>query len=131
MFRVYAVKTKLQKAIMKQRIISMLVGLTMMMGASAQGTERIDREEILTLYGNAEKTDSLYNFWNTYVQVHPKDEVAWHNLFEVSEKMVSSRIHTTKDWKGCEEYRKQLNVVGRMEKAISQKRKRSWQKRII
>ena len=118
MFRVYAVKTKLKKAIMKQRIISMLVGLTMMMGASAQGTERIDREEILTLYGNAEKTDSLYNFWNTYVQVHPKDEVAWHNLFEVSEKMVSSRIHTTKDWKGCDEYRKQLNVVGRMEKAI-------------
>ncbi|MCR5239042.1 MAG: hypothetical protein K6E15_02600, partial [Prevotella sp.] len=103
---------------MKQRIISMLVGLTLMTGASAQGTERIDREEILTLYGNAEKTDSLYNFWNTYVQVHPKDEVAWHNLFEVSEKMVSSRIHTTKDWKGCEEYRKQLNVVGRMEKAI-------------
>ena len=62
MFRVYAVKTKLKKAIMKQRIISMLVGLTMMMGASAQGTERIDREEILTLYGNAEKTDSLYIF---------------------------------------------------------------------
>ena len=99
--------------------MTMLAAATMMMtAANAQETERIDREELLTLYVDVEKTDSLYNFWNTYVQVHPKDEVAWRNLFEVSEKKVYRRINTTKDWKGSEEYRKQLNVVGRMEKAI-------------
>ena len=98
--------------------MTMLAATTMMTGASAQETERIDREEILTLYADSEKTDSLYNFWNTYVQVHPKDEVAWRNLFDVSEKKVFRRINTTKDWKGSEEYRKQLNVVGRMAKAI-------------
>ncbi len=103
---------------MKQTIFTLLATLTMMTGAGAQETERIDRETILTLYVDAEKTDSLYNFWNTYVQVHPKDEVAWRNLFDVSEKKVYRRINTTKDWKSCEEYRKQLNVVGRMEKAI-------------
>ena len=96
----------------------MLAAATMMTVAIAQQTERIGREEMLTLYGDSVKTDSLYNFWNTYVQVHPKDEVAWRNLFDVSEKKVFRRINTTKDWKGSEEYRKQLNVVGRMEKAI-------------
>ena len=103
---------------MKRTIFTLLATLTMTTGASAQETERIDREEILTLYVDAEKTDSLYNFWNTYVQVHPEDEVAWRNLFDVSEKKVYRRIQTTKDWKGSEEYRKQLNVVGRMEKAM-------------
>ena len=103
---------------MKRTIFTLLAALTMMTGASAQETERIDKEDILSLYGNAEKTDSLYNFWNTYVQVHPKDEVAWRNLFEVSEKKVFRWVSTTKDWKGGEDYRKQLNVVGRMEKAI-------------
>ena len=98
--------------------MTLLAAAMMMTAASAQETERIDREEMLTLYGDAAKTDSLYNFWNTYVQVHPKDEVAWRNLFDVSEKKVYRRINTTKDWKGSEEYRKQLNVVGRMEKAI-------------
>ena len=98
--------------------MTMLAAAMMMTAASAQETERIDREELLTLYGDAEKTDSLYNFWNTYVQVHPKDEVAWRNLFEVSEKKVFRWVSTTKDWKGGEAFRKQLNVVGRMEKAI-------------
>lgn len=82
--------------------MTLLAAATMMTAASAQQTERIDREEILTLYGDAAKTDSLYNFWNTYVQVHPKDEVAWRNLFDVSEKKVYRRIHDTKDWKGSE-----------------------------
>jgi len=103
---------------MKRTIFTLLAAVTMTVGASAQETERIDREDILSLYGNAEKTDSLYNFWNTYVQVHPKDEVAWRNLFEVSEKKVFRWVSTTKDWKGGEAFRKQLNVVGRMEKAI-------------
>ena len=99
-------------------IMTMLAAATMMTGASAQETERIDREEILTLYSNAEKMDSLYNFWNTYVQVHPKDETGWRNLFDVSEKKIFNMVSATKDWNGGEQLRKQLNVVGRMEKAI-------------
>ena len=103
---------------MKRKMMTLLAAATMMTTASAQQTERIDRHLFLTLYGNEEKTDSLYNFWNTYVQVHPKDEVAWRNLFEVSEKKVFRLVSTTKDWNGGEQLRKQLNVVGRMEKAI-------------
>ena len=99
--------------------MTLLAAATMMTVASAQQTERIGREEMLTLYGDAAKTDSLYDFWNTYVQVHPKDEVAWRNLFDVSEKKVYRRINTTKDWKGSEEYRKQLNVVGTDEYIMS------------
>ena len=98
--------------------MTLLAAVTMMTGASAQETERIDRNEILTLYSNVEKTDSLYNFWNTYVQVHPKDEVAWRNLFDVSERKIFNMVSATKDWNGGEQLRKQLNVVGRMEKAI-------------
>ena len=47
---------------MKRKMMIMLAAAMMMTVASAQETERIDREELLTLYGNAEKTDSLYNF---------------------------------------------------------------------
>ena len=60
---------------MKRKMMTLLAVATIMTTASAQQTERIDRHQILTLYGNAEKTDSLYNFWNTYAQVDPKDEV--------------------------------------------------------
>jgi hypothetical protein len=103
---------------MKRKMMTMLAAAMMMTAASAQESERIDRGEVLTLYSNVEKTDSLYNFWNTYVQIHPKDEVAWRNLFEVSEKKIFNMVSATKDWNGGEQLRKQLNVVGRMEKAI-------------
>lgn len=29
------------------------------------------------------KLDSMYNYWNSFVTQHPKDNVAWRNLFEV------------------------------------------------
>ena len=103
---------------MKRKMMTLLAAATMMATASAQQTERIDRHQILTLYSNVEKTDSLCNFWNTYVQVHPKDEVAWRNLFDVSERKIFNMVSATKDWNGGEQLRKQLNVVGRMEKAI-------------
>ena len=103
---------------MKRIMTIMLAAATMMTAASAQQTERIDREEILTLYGDSVKTDSLYDFWNTYVQVHPKDEVAWRNLFDVSERKVSRYLFNTRDANASNQLRKQLNVVGRMEQAI-------------
>ena len=67
---------------MKQRIISMLAVATMMTGASAQGTELIERGAVLYLTDSL-KLDSMYNYWNGFVTQHPKDDAAWRNLFEV------------------------------------------------
>ena len=98
-------------------MMTMLVVATMMTAASAQETELIGRGAALYLTDSL-KLDSMYNYWNDFVTQHPKDDAAWRNLFEVSENKVFRMINATKDWKGGEEYRKQLNVVGRMEKAI-------------
>ena len=54
----------------------------MMTGASAQKTELIDRGIPLYL-ADSLKLDSMYNYWNSFVTQHPKDNVAWRNLFEV------------------------------------------------
>ena len=83
--------------------MTLLAAATIMTGANAQETERIDREEIQMLYSNSEKTDSLYNFWNTYVQIHPKDEVGWCNLFDVSENKVFNMVSAIKEWNGGEQ----------------------------
>ena len=101
---------------MKRTFIALLALVFFMTGVSAQETERLNRQKLI--FSDSLKIDSLYNFWNTYVQLHPKDEVAWRNLFEVSKEKISDMIFKTRDWDGCERYRKQLNVVGRMEKAI-------------
>ena len=102
---------------MKRKIMTMLVSLTMTATANAQGTDLIEQGTALYLTDSL-KLDSMYNYWDDFVTQHPKDDAAWRNLFEVSEQKVFRMIDATKDWKGGEEYRKQLNVVGRMEKAI-------------
>ena len=102
---------------MKRTVIALLAFALFLTGVSAQVTERVNRHEVL--FADSLKLDSLYNFWNAYVQLHPKDETAWRNLFEVSEGKVFDMINRTKDWNGSERYRKQMNVVGRMEKAIT------------
>lgn len=101
---------------MKRTFIALLALVFFMTGVSAQETERLNRQKLI--FSDSLKIDSLYNFWNTYVQLHPKDEVAWRNLFEVSKEKISDMIFKTRDWDGCERYRKQLNVVGRMKQAI-------------
>ncbi len=114
-----------KKSIMKQRIISMLAGATMMMGASAQGTERTKADVGGFFFGDSLKLDSMYNYWNDFVTQHPNDEIAWRNLFDVSEskvyQMLNQRMQhseSPRNLRAVEDYRKQLNVVGRMEKAI-------------
>ena len=67
---------------MKRILTTLLVSLVIMTGASAQGTELIDRGIPLYL-ADSLKLDSMYNYWNGFVVQHPKDEVAWRNLFEV------------------------------------------------
>ena len=90
---------------MKRTVIALLAFALFMTGTNAQETELI--EDGIYLYGvDSLKLDSLYTYWNTYVQFHPKDEVAWRNLFEVSEKKVYRMNNDTKDWKGSVEYRK-------------------------
>lgn len=103
----------------------MLAALTMMTGASAQKTERTKAEVGGFYFGDAAKLDSMYNYWNNFVAQHPKDEIAWRNLFDVSEskvyQMLNQTMHSSerpKNLRTVEDYRKQLNVVGRMEKAI-------------
>ena len=59
--------------------------------------------------------ETLYDRWNDYVLAHPKDEQAWRNLFEIF------RERSVRFWgnvKGSNEYKRQKNVVGRMEQAI-------------
>ena len=101
---------------MKRTVITLLAFALLITGVSAQETKRLNRLEVI--FADTLKLDSLYNFWNAYVQLHPKDETAWRNLFDASESKVHDMIYRTRDWDGCERYRKQLNVVGRMEKAI-------------
>ena len=103
----------------------MLVGLTLMTGASAQGTERTKADVGGFFFGDSLKLDSMYNYWNDFVTQHPNDEIAWRNLFDVSEskvyQMLNQRMQHSerpRNLRAVEDYRKQLNVVGRMEKAI-------------
>lgn len=110
---------------MKRTILIMLAALTMMTGASAQKTERTKAEVGGFYFGDAAKLDSMYNYWNNFVAQHPKDEIAWRNLFDVSEskvyQMLNQTMHSSerpRNLRTVEDYRKQLNVVGRMEKAI-------------
>lgn len=110
---------------MKRFFMTLLVGLTMMMGASAQGTERTKADVGGFFFGDSLKLDSMYNYWNDFVTQHPNDEIAWRNLFDVSEskvyQMLNQRMQHSerpRNLRAVEDYRKQLNVVGRMEKAI-------------
>jgi len=110
---------------MKRFFMTLLVGLTMMTGASAQGTERTKADVGGFFFGDSLKLDSMYNYWNDFVTQHPNDEIAWRNLFDVSEskvyQMLNQRMQHSerpRNLRAVEDYRKQLNVVGRMEKAI-------------
>ena len=59
--------------------------------------------------------DSLYDYWNAYVEAHPKDEQAWRNLFEVNRERSA---HFQGRMEESRAYTQRTNVVGRMEEAI-------------
>ena len=103
----------------------MLAAVTMMTGASAQKTERLAHIVDGFYEKDSVVLDSMYNYWNNFVTQHPNDEIAWRNLFDVSEskvyQMLNQRMQHSerpRNLRAVEDYRKQLNVVGRMEKAI-------------
>ena len=108
----FSTTEKITQSIKKMALVLWLTsaGGTM---AHAQETKLIDVGQTLT---RMEKLDSMYNYWNDFVAQHPKDEVAWRNLFEVENGLVE-QTHW-KDWNEGEELRKKLNVVGRMKQAI-------------
>lgn len=99
---------------MKRIVLTLLAATLLLTGASAQETERVDRMKLMS--ADSLTRDSLYTFWNTYVQLHPKDEVAWRNLFDVSEENVMQL--GWKSWGAAKRLRRKLNVVGRMKEAI-------------
>jgi len=103
---------------MKQKIISMLVGLTMMTGASAQRTELIGRGGAPIYLSDSLKVDSMYNYWNNFVAQHPKDNVAWRNLFEIC-SCQEFKLRC-KDWEMGTHYFKEnmVPLLERIKKAI-------------
>ena len=103
---------------MKQRIISMLVALTVMTGASAQRTELIGRGGAPIYLSDSLKVDSMYNYWNNFVAQHPKDNVAWRNLFEIC-SCQEFKLRC-KDWETGTHYFKEnmVPLLERIKKAI-------------
>ena len=63
---------------MKRKVITLMAFTLFLAGSIAQETNFISRSAIRTAAPLI--IDSLYNYWNTYVKLHPKDEVAWRNL---------------------------------------------------
>lgn len=99
----------------------MLAAAMMMTAASAQQTERTSEDVGGFFFGDSLKLDSMYNYWNNFVTQHPNDEIAWRNLFDVSESKVFQLLNKDsrpRNLRAVEDYRKQMNVVGRMEQAI-------------
>ena len=106
---------------MKRKMMTLLLALTMMTAASAQQTERTSEDVGGFFFGDSLKLDSMYNYWNNFVAQHPNDEIAWRNLFDVSESKVFQLLNKDsrpRNLRAVEDYRKQMNVVGRMEQAI-------------
>ena len=104
----------------RRTLITMILAAAALLGASAQNVEqltqptaRLIRSSVWSL--DTLTLDSLYEYWNAYVEAHPKDEQAWRNLFEVN------RERSVRFWQRAAEskaYKERTNVVGRMEEAI-------------
>ena len=67
---------------MKRIKMTLLIAFMMMTGVSVGQTEQIRRDAALYM-ADSLKLDSMYNYWNKFTMEHPKDEVAWRNLFEI------------------------------------------------
>ncbi len=102
---------------MKRILTTLLVAATMMAGASAQGTELIERGIPLYL-ADSLKLDSMYNYWNGFVVQHPKDDVAWRNLFEICSNQ-EFRLRC-KNWEAGIRYFREntMPLLERIKKAI-------------
>lgn len=68
---------------MKRTIFTLLATVMMTAGASAQEAELAEFKSTNLWLLDSVKVDSMYNYWDAYVQAHPKEELAWRKLFEV------------------------------------------------
>ena len=108
---------------MKRTYFTMLLALTTMM-VSAQQTEHIKRDAALYM-ADSLKLDSMYHYWNHFVEEHPKDEVAWRNLYEIYDTYEKRYLVNHKNYQTGEEIfeaelkmRRKTGVMMRMEQAI-------------
>ena len=101
---------------MKRTVIALLASALFMTGASAQVTERLDWRFLNRV--DSLELDTLYAYWNTYVQSHQKEENAWRNLCEVEQAKVYRLYWKQGGRQASQQLRKQLNVAGRMKQAI-------------
>lgn len=108
---------------MKQNEAMKRILLTLLLAATMAGTyaqedvwKHQKLNEINLLYVDTLTLDSLFDHWNAYVEVHPKDEQAWRNLYEIifTKKLKVTLLGEGKVWRG--EWL--MNVVKRMEAAI-------------
>ena len=110
---------------MKRTLITLLLAVTMAVTYAQNGTKTVTslmgapatikliQKDVWSL--DTLQLDSLYEYWNAYVEAHPKDEQAWRNLFEVNNER--SRKFLGKPEEGYA-YKQRTNIVGRMEAAI-------------
>ena len=68
---------------MKRTIFTLLATVMMTVGAGAQEAELAEFKSTNLWLLDSVKVDSMYNYWDAYVQAHPKEELAWRKLFEV------------------------------------------------
>ena len=81
---------------MKRTIFTLLATVMMTVGAGAQEAELAEFKSTNLWLLDSVKVDSMYNYWNAYVQDHPKEELAWRKLFEVCSNQ-EYRLRT-KNW---------------------------------
>lgn len=104
---------------MKRTLLTLILAAAALVGASAKNdverlsdpSRRLIKSDVWSL--DTLQLDSLYDRWNDYVLAHPKNEQAWRNLFTIVDER-SVRMSGEAQLK----YKKQKNVVGRMEQAI-------------
>ena len=81
---------------MKRTIFTLLATVMMTVGAGAQEAELAEFKSTNLWLLDSVKVDSMYNYWDAYVQAHPKEEMAWRKLFEVCSNQ-EYRLRT-KNW---------------------------------
>ena len=109
---------------MKRIKMTLLIAFMMMTGVSVGQTEQIRRDAALYM-ADSLKLDSMYNYWNHFTIEHPKDEVAWRNLYEVyntyeNRFLVNSKHYKTGDelFEAQLQMRRKVGFMSRMEQAI-------------
>ncbi len=96
---------------MKRAFSTFILALVALIAAHAQTKERFTYSQVWSL--DTVKLDSMFCRWDERVQVSPKDEQAWRNLFEIYH---ARKVITPMDQQDA--YKQACNILPRMEQAI-------------